>query len=138
MNMNTGWNFNPTGLAALPGSNVDWTKALSFAQNDDYGFGTDMTQGLVGQDSGLGFNMDTLKLGFGALGALGSIYNGFNANKLANKQYKLAKEMANANLTNQIKSYNTALEDRIRSRYGVEGRSQEEADAYISANKLTR
>ena len=40
-------------------------------------------------------------------------------------------------MNNTIKTYNTALEDRIRARYAMEGRS-DQADAYIDENKLSR
>lgn len=86
----------------------------------------------------LGMNIPTLQLGLGALGSLAGIYSGFQANKLAKDQLSFTKNITNTNLNNQIKSYNTALEDRARSRATAENRDQSTADEYIAANRLTR
>lgn len=77
-------------------------------------------------------------MGLGGLNALGNIYGALQANKLAKNQFSFAKDVTNTNLNNQIKSYNTALEDRARSRAVAENRDQSTADAYIAANRLTR
>lgn len=68
--------------------------------------------------------------------ALGSLWNSYQANKLAKEQIGLQREAFQTNLANQKQTYNTALEDRIRSRYNTEGRSSGEADAYIDKHKL--
>lgn len=91
-----------------------------------------------GASQGLGMNIPTFQLGLGALGSLASIYGGFQANKLAKDQLSFTKDITNTNLNNSIKSYNTALEDRARSRAVVEGRDQASADAYVEKNKLSR
>lgn len=72
----------------------------------------------------------------GGVQALGSLWNSIQQNKLAKKSIGLQEEAFRANLGDQRKSYNSALEDRIRSRYNTEGRSSSEADAYIDKNKL--
>lgn len=87
---------------------------------------------------GLGMNIPTLRLGLGALSSLGNIYGAFQANKLARDNFNFTKDVTNTNLNNQIKSYNTTLEDRARSRATQEGRDQASADAYIAANRLSR
>lgn len=71
------------------------------------------------------------------LGAIGGLWGAIQKNKIAKQQLALSKEAYNTNMNNTIKSYNTALEDRIRARYIMEGRS-DEADAYISEHKLSR
>lgn len=86
----------------------------------------------------LGMNIPTFQLGLGALGSLANIYGGFQANRLAKDQLSFTKDITNTNLNNQIKSYNTALEDRARSRAVAENRDQASADAYIEKNKLSR
>lgn len=80
--------------------------------------------------------MDKGRLALGGLQTLGSLYMAFQANKLAKKQFQFQKEFSNQNLANSIQSYNTALEDRIRSRAHTEGRDTGYADAYLSKNKL--
>lgn len=92
----------------------------------------------AGALGGLGMNIPTFQLGLGALGSLAGIYSGFQANKLAKDQLSFTKDITNTNLNNQIKSYNTALEDRARSRATAENRDQSTADEYIAANRLSR
>lgn len=115
----------PGGLSA----SMDWMKANQ--QPDVLGAG-------AGGPLGLGMNMPTLQLGIGALQTGAGLYTGLQALGLANKQYKLSREMSNANLNNSISSYNTSLEDRVRARYGVEGKSQDAASGYIDSHKMTR
>lgn len=86
--------------------------------------------------SGLGFNVGTMQLALGGLQTLGSLWQAWEANKLAKEQFKFQKDFANTNLANSIKSYNTALEDRGRSRAFTEGQSETEAQAYIDGNRL--
>lgn len=91
-----------------------------------------------GRAGGLGFNMDTMQLGLSGLSAIGNFWNAFQAQKLAKKQFEFTKEITNTNLANQIKSYNTSLSDRARSRGFVEGQSQDQIDQYIAGNSLSR
>lgn len=88
--------------------------------------------------NGLGANMDTFRLGITGLGTLGGLWNAYQAQGLAREQLDFTKRMANTNLNNQVTSYNTALEDRIRSRAAVEGQSSAEAEAYLDRNRLRR
>lgn len=125
-NNNAGMNFNSPAMAYQPGMTMG--DYLSTGSNAGSG-------GLTGQ---LGFNVPTFQLGLGALGSLSNIYGGFQANKLAKDQLAFTKNITNANLNNSIQSYNTALEDRARSRATAENRSQSSADEYIEKNKLSR
>lgn len=88
--------------------------------------------------SGLGFNSGTLGLAIGGLQTIGSLWQAWQANKLAKEQFEFQKDFANTNLANQIQSYNTTLEDRGRSRAFTEGQSPEEAQAYIDENSLRK
>ena len=92
--------------------------------------GSDTTQ--------LGFNIPTFTLGLNALSSLGGLYNAFNLNNLANKQYNLQKDVLNTNLNNQIKSYNTALEDQLRARAVMETGNANAYDDQIEQRKLSR
>lgn len=90
---------------------------------------------LFGKNSGLGLNMDTLKLGLGGIQTIGNLWNSFQAQQLARDQFDFTKGMANTNLTNSIQSYNTALEDRIRARAAMEGRPDSYVTDYLDANR---
>ena len=122
-------NYNPMQSGIL--SN-DWLQNITGGATGNTG---GQTRGLTDQ---LGLNIPTFQLGLGGLNALGNIYGALQANKLAKNQFSFAKDGTNTNLNNQIKSYNTALEDRARSRAVAENRDQSTADAYIAANRLTR
>lgn len=86
----------------------------------------------------LGWNAPTLQMGMQGLNTLGNVWGAWQANKLAKDQLNFTKQFANANLNNQIKSYNTALEDRSRSRAAAEGQTSAEAQAYVDRNRLSR
>ena len=90
--------------------------------------------------SGFGFNLGTLNMGVNGLAAIGGLYNAFQSNKLARDQFNFQKEVANTNLNNQIKTYNTTLEDRAVARARLDGREDQAAYAsdYVDKNKLNR
>lgn len=85
-----------------------------------------------------GMGMNYLGAGIQGLGAIGGLIQSNKAMKMAKDQFKFAKEFANTNLNNQIKSYNTALEDRANARAVMENRDQSSAQAYIDKHKLSR
>lgn len=76
------------------------------------------------------------QIGLGAINTLGSLWNSFQQNKIAKKSLALQERTFETNLSNQTKTYNTELEDRIRTRYAAEGRDSSQADNYIEKNKL--
>lgn len=110
------------------------------------GLGLQLPQSLGGgmpqvpgaQAGQFGFNMPTAQLGLGMLQGFGNLYGAFQANKLARDQFNFQKGMANTNMDNAIKTFNTTLEDRSRNRAFTEGRDPAEAAAYYEKNKLTR
>jgi hypothetical protein len=127
-----------------PGSLPDW---LSASPNTDV-TGIGMT-GMVTPEEfspmGMGKTnsqaMGPLGIANAALGGLqtiGNIWSAWQANKLAKKQFKLTKNLSETNLLNSIKSYNTALFDRARSRAAMEGQTDAERDAYIRDHSLSR
>lgn len=89
-----------------------------------------------------GFNWQGLgkgiNFGMQGLAALGNLWGGFQSAKLAKENFDFTKSVTNTNLDNQIKSYNTGLEDRARSRAAVEGQSPQETQDWIDRNRLTR
>lgn len=88
--------------------------------------------------SGFGLNMPTAGLALSGLQALNGLIQGNKALNLAQDQFKFTKSITNTNLNNQIKSYNTALTDRLTSRAVAQGMSNEERDRMIAANSLSR
>ena len=127
-------NFTSPAMTYNPGQAIGMDFASTTTNTPAFN-ATGSGAGAFGQ---LGMNIPTFQLGLGALGSLANIYGGFQANKLAKDQLSFTKSVTNTNLNNQIKSYNTALEDRARSRAVAENRDQASADAYIEANKLSR
>lgn len=97
--------------------------------------------GLFGGGGALGTGMNGFQLGnlaLSGLGTIGGLISGFGSLSLAKKNYRLQRDTLNTNMNNQIKAYNTALEDKARSRAVVEGQTDEERDSYIEANKASR
>jgi len=135
-NSNPGMNFSSPSLNYQPGMTLG--DYFSPSTGTGAGQATGGFPGLGSLSGQLGMNVPTLQLGLGALGSLSNIYGGFQANKLAKDQLSFTKDITNTNLNNQIQSYNTALEDRARSRAAAENRSQSSADEYIQQNKLSR
>ena len=90
--------------------------------------------------SGLGFNLGTLNMGVNALAAIGGLYNAFQSNKLAKEQFAFTKEVTNTNLNNQIKTFNTTMEDRARARARLDGREDVEGytQDYMNKNRISR
>lgn len=83
-----------------------------------------------------GANLPTAQLAMGGLSTIGNLWGAFQSNKLAKNQFDLSKRVTEANLNNQISSYNTALSDRARSRGATEGQSQSDIDRYVAENRL--
>lgn len=116
------------GQGVLPGQGGLGLNASGFGASGGGG-------GIFGQ---LGANIPTIQLGLGILSSLGGLYGAGQANRLARDSFNFQKGVTNTNLNNQIKSYNTALEDRSRSRAVQENRSEQSAQDYIDRNRLTR
>lgn len=132
-NESLGMNFSPD-LGGIPNWGNDPTVTGSYGGAPTF---DPMSKQQAGSD--FGWNMGTLNTGFKGLATLGNLWGAFQGNKLARKQLSLATDAYNTNLTNQIKSYNTQLEDRIRGRHSpTNAIGQAEADRQIEANKLVR
>ena len=124
-----------TGQGLSAPSEGFWSKGSDYSSLSSYGKGP----GDFG-DLGLGFNIPTGKLLFNGLGTLGQLWTGFQGANLAKKSFEHTRDITNANLNNQISSYNTALEDRARARFVGEGRGENSAQEreYVARNRLTR
>ena len=83
-----------------------------------------------------GLNLGNLGTVLGGAQAIGNLWNSFQQNKLAKDQMRFQKDAYRTNLENSTQTYNTALEDRIRSRYNTEGRSDQETESYLNKNRL--
>jgi hypothetical protein len=86
----------------------------------------------------LGMNLGTANLAFNGLSSLAGIWGAFKQLSLAKKDFNMRKEASDTNINNQIRSYNTALEDRSRSRAVMERQTPEQSQAYIDENKARR
>ncbi len=95
------------------------------------GISPDTTQGIDwGKSLGIGLQ------GLQALAGLWTAYNGTQSLKLAKSAYNTQKDLAYKNLGNSIKSYNTALTDRLRSRAAMETGNKNAYDDQIKENEL--
>lgn len=136
--------LDPMGQLNNQRGNNNWMSSLDFSGNRTAVSPTDGNQSILGglgnslSDAGIGLNLPTMQLGLSGLGALNTIFQGRQANRLARDQLNFARDVTNTNLRNQVQSYNTALEDRARSRGVVEGRSTDYTDEYIERNRLSR
>ena len=72
----------------------------------------------------------------GGVQTLGSLWNSYQQHKMAKEQMAFAREQWDTNLANQTQTYNTALEDRIRSRHFAEGKDSGQTDAYLKEHSL--
>lgn len=70
------------------------------------------------------------------VGMLGSIYFGIQKNKLAKEALAYKKKAYSENMDFQKQSYNTALEDRIRSRASFTGQGDGYVSKYLDKNRL--
>lgn len=91
-----------------------------------------------GLGTGLGMNVGTGQLALSGLEALAGIWDASQQNKLAKEQFSFQKDLANTNMNNQMKSYNTALEDRMTTRGAMEGRDAAYTASEIDRRKLSR
>lgn len=139
------------GMGALGAGTIDPLQLASFSAGQGIYSNPQMTQAptmshplsmgeqmaaALAQNNKIGLNINTANLALSGLQTIGNLFAAFQANKLAKQQFKYTKKVTDANLGNQIQSYNTALTDRINSRYVMEGKSPEQAQSYLDVNKL--
>ena len=127
--------FSPVGGAMAPGlgQNQEMQAAYIGLMNEQRDH-----LAHIRQHSGFGMNMNTFNSALGGLSSLGQLWQGFQANKLAQDQWKTQKSVLNTNMMNQIQSYNNSLKDRLDTRAKMEGRDQASADAQYEERKAQR
>lgn len=138
----TGTPYDPNFLPDLSGSGLN-TSALPWAKSPTVlaptGGTASTTPALAGAATPtLGWNMDTAKMGLAGIQTLGNLWNAWQQSSIARDQLNFTKKIGNANLLNQIKSYNTSLSDKALARGAMEGLSTAQSQAYIDANKLSK
>lgn len=69
---------------------------------------------------------------------VGGLYTAYKANDLAKKQFNFQKDLANINLNNNIREYNTKLGDIARTRSIMETGSDGAYADWYEQNKATR
>lgn len=88
------------------------------------------------------WNLQNIGAGIQGLGSLasafGNLYMGNKALKFAKDQFNFQKDLANTNLNNSIKSYNTKLGDIANTRSVMETGSIGKYDNWYNNNKLSR
>ena len=130
---------NPNlGSTANLATDPNWAGVPNWAKIDK--IGKNPGSGPSTGGTGFGWNLGTMKVGVDALAAIGGLYNAFQSNKLAKDQFAFTKEVTNTNLNNQIKTYNTTLEDRALARGRLNGEADPSAyaAAYTDKNKISR
>lgn len=78
--------------------------------------------------------------GLGGIGQLlvgiGNLWSSYNAGEVAKKSLKFQKNAYRTNLANMVKNYNSNLEDRIKSRFVTENKTEDQANKLISERRL--
>lgn len=121
-----------TALSGMTPNAVGLNPLGSFDQmTQSNGTTPNMPMGLGKLDLG-----QKLGLGVQGLSTVAGLVMGLKQLGLANKQFNFQKQFATTNLANQVKSYNTALSDRLRSRAVMESGSTAGSDQAIAANSL--
>ena len=108
-NPNSYFNMPTVSLQDVPSATVITPQMHNQAQQN-------LSNIQLNQGNGFGFNMPTLQLGLQGLNAISGLYFGSKAMGMAKDQFNFSKQMAQTNLRNQVNSYNTGLEDRLRTR----------------------
>lgn len=142
-----------SALSNLSGSNTgmgsDFSAFNQLANNNPLGSSTGswwdgFNNGLKNTflNSDGSWNLQNIGAGIQGLGSLasafGNLYMGNKALKFAKDQFNFQKDLANTNLNNSIRSYNTKLGDIANTRSVMETGSTGKYDNWYNENKLTR
>lgn len=119
-------------ISALTGASTDGTGAGKTPPPVDTGNMFSSAFGWLGNNAqGIGSLLQ-------GIGALGSLYGTSKQLGLAQDQFNFQKQAYKTNLANQIASYNTNLEDKIRGRYSTVDQSEAQVQDYLNKNRLTK
>lgn len=137
------WGLGSTDLSGL-GNLGNTNSPLTSQLGQQYLASMNQNMGLT-DGAGLGLDSlgakDWLQGGLGALNTLGSMYMGWQQNKLAKEQLQASLDMWQKNWEAQTKSYNTRLNDKYAARYagaGDAGRANMQTpEDYASENKIS-
>lgn len=80
-----------------------------------------------------GLNMPTAQFGLQGLQSLAGMWNAFQAGSAAKKSINLQEKAFDTNLGNQVASYNTALENKVRNAAHMQGLSGNDYSSYIDS-----
>lgn len=129
--------FNNAGMNVI---NPETYSGFNFAGTANSGTPTSSLGGMpFDQIGSLGLQgLSGLSQLLGAFGAFGQNKQAKKQLGLMRDQFSFAKDMANKNYSNQLSAFNTALEDRIRSRSVMEGRDEPYVQEYLQKHSLGR
>lgn len=103
-------------------------------------YGTNISPNLpvngVGGFGSLDFGQK-VNMGLQGVGTVANLVLGLKQLSLANKQYGLQKRAFETNLTNQVRSYNDSMADRLRARAVTETGNTNGVDQQIRERSLT-
>lgn len=123
-----------SGAGQVDMSGVDVSQDAGFGGNFLWG-AEGGPQGLLG-GKGSGLNFKGLGMVAGGLQTLGNIWNSYQQTKMAKEQLAFSKQAFATQLGDQRQTYNSALNDRARSRAAMEGQTSEQRDTYLDEHQL--
>lgn len=132
--------FFPSGSAFQPSSFRDSAQNMSDQLNSimsKYGSGNgdevSWMEKLLGGHNRMGFVPAAAQ----SIAGIGQMWTGMQNYKLAKDQFNFSKQAYQQNLANQIKSYNTQMEDRLRGRTSDYEGKEEDVQRELDKRKLT-
>lgn len=111
--------------------------AITRAESTSNGVGPDSVDtGSFFRDADGNLDFGNIGVLLKGIGAIGNVWGGIQANKIAKDTLAFQKDAYATNLANSISSYNMALEDRAYARAAQKGTGRDAADRYISKYRL--
>lgn len=123
--LSMGTPVSQSGGSAMPNMNVAAPTTPNVAGGAQQG----ASNNFWSKDGGAGMIL-------GGVQVLGNLWSTYQQHKMAKEQMSFAREQWDTNLENQTQTYNTALEDRIRSRHAYTGQGEGATDKYLDEHSL--